>query len=96
MESLIDRSQLGQLTFNLSTSHEMRMKRGAPDPEIRVGNCCGCNMFPVTLYKIMGIYRYRCAPCFEKETGCWPHLAPTKEDYARQQSECDKLKDRNE
>lgn len=44
------------------------MKRITPDPQTRLGHCCGCKTDGV-LFKIPGIYRYRCAPCFHKETG---------------------------
>lgn len=57
----------------------MRLKKGEPESEILVGNCCGdeCpDRYPVTLFKVPGIYRYRCAHCFEKETGYRHHLAP--------------------
>lgn len=55
-----------------------RMKRAETEPETRVGNCCGCNTYPETLYKIPGIFRYRCATCFERETGYRHHLSPAK------------------
>jgi hypothetical protein len=51
------------------------MKRKAEEPETLVGNCCGCHKHD-TLYKVPGIYRYRCDPCFLKETGFRHHLAP--------------------
>lgn len=54
----------------------MRTKREVSEPETRVGNCCGCNQCPVALFKIQGIFRYRCAPCYARETGHWHHLAP--------------------
>lgn len=56
------------------------MRRQDPEPETRVGNCCGCNSWPVplTLFKVPGVYRYRCDACFEVETGFSPHLAPAK------------------
>lgn len=57
------------------------MKRHAEtELETRVGNCCGDNCsdrYPVSLYKIPGIYKYRCAACFEKETGYRHHLSPS-------------------
>lgn len=53
------------------------VKRNQPEPEVHVGNCCGCNTYPITLYKIPGIYRYRCAGCFQTETGYSHHLAPS-------------------
>jgi hypothetical protein len=54
-----------------------RMKRGEPEPETRVGNCCGCHSDPETLFKVPGIFRYRCAACFQRETGYRHHLAPS-------------------
>jgi hypothetical protein len=51
----------------------MIMQRGVPEPETRVGHCCGCKpdeaLSDKPLYKIPGLFRYRCADCFEKETG---------------------------
>lgn len=64
------------------------MSRRQPDPlpEVRIGNCAGCSTFPTTIYLITpGLHRYRCAPCYEKETGLWPHRAPSKADYERLQ-----------
>jgi hypothetical protein len=55
-----------------------RLKRGVPEPETRVGNCCGCNRYPLPLFKIQGLYRYRCDECFEKETGHRHYLSPAK------------------
>lgn len=44
-----------------------------PDPELRVGQCCGdyCKdtLQDQQLYKIPGIFRYRCARCFYAELG---------------------------
>lgn len=47
----------------------MRQHR-QPEPEIRSGICCGegCGEFDV-LYKVPGIYRYRCDRCFKAEQG---------------------------
>jgi hypothetical protein len=46
------------------------MKRAElTEPETRVGICCGCNVWNLPLFKIPGIYRYRCAPCYRSETG---------------------------
>jgi hypothetical protein len=56
----------------------MRLKRAETEPETRVGNCCGCNRDPVPLFKVQGIFRYRCADCFERETGYRHHLSPPK------------------
>jgi hypothetical protein len=53
-------------------------KRVEAEPETRVGNCCGCHQDPMALYKIPGIYRYRCAECFQTETGYCHHLAPVR------------------
>jgi hypothetical protein len=52
------------------------MKRAVTEPETRIGNCCGCNQCPVPLFKLQGIFRYRCAACFEAETGHRHYLAP--------------------
>ena len=40
----------------------MRLKHGIPEPEVRNGNCCGegCGQYD-TLYKVPGIFRYRCS-----------------------------------
>lgn len=54
--------------------HNARMKRRNAEPEVRVGNCCGCNQQAV-LFKIPAIFRYRCAACFERETGYRHHLS---------------------
>lgn len=48
------------------------------EPETRVGICCGCNGSSMSLFKVPGIYRYRCADCFETETGYRHHLSPPK------------------
>jgi hypothetical protein len=53
-------------------------RREEAEPETRVGNCCGCHTDPVPLFKVSGIFRYRCADCFEKETGYRHHLSPQK------------------
>lgn len=34
----------------------------------------------VLLFKVPGIYRYRCADCFEKEMGYRHHLSPAKKE----------------
>lgn len=47
-----------------------------PAPETLVGHCCGCHAFPVALFKVPTLYRYRCADCFKRETGHAHHLAP--------------------
>jgi hypothetical protein len=52
-----------------------RYKRDA-EPETRVGLCCGCREDRVSLFKVPGIFRYRCAACFRKETGFNHHMAP--------------------
>lgn len=49
------------------------MKRTLPEPETRVGNCCGCNSLAL-LFKMQGIYRYRCSQCYQTETGQRHHL----------------------
>lgn len=56
------------------------MRRRQPEePETRVGNCCGtkCGNHD-TLFKVPGIFRYRCAECFEREMGWRHHLSPQK------------------
>jgi hypothetical protein len=56
------------------------MKRPPPsEPETLVGNCSGCNVFPRPLFKIPGLFRYRCDECFERELGYRHHLAPPRE-----------------
>jgi hypothetical protein len=63
---------------------DSRAKRSRePEPETRVGNCCGCNTDPMVLFKIQGIYRYRCAECFEVETGYRHHLSPPPQPAGR-------------
>lgn len=47
----------------------MRDRTETAEPETRVGICCGCNTWNLPLFKVPGIYRYRCAPCFRAETG---------------------------
>lgn len=59
-----------------TTDYRAGRRRPDPEPETRVGNCCGCNTDPMALFKIQGIYRYRCAECFEAETGYRHHLSP--------------------
>ena len=45
------------------------------EPETRVGHCCGAGCQQLALlFKVPGIFRYRCATCFEKETGRRHHL----------------------
>lgn len=60
------------------------MKRGVSEPETRVGICCGdaCKAeaergkwVNVLLFKVQGIFRYRCDGCFAIETGGRHHLA---------------------
>lgn len=47
-----------------------RLKRGQTEPETRVGHCCGDGCSKVALlFKVQGIYRYRCSTCFQRETG---------------------------
>ena len=54
------------------------MSRRAPtEPETRVGNCAACNRFPVALFKLQGIFRYRCDECYQHETGHRHYLAPS-------------------
>lgn len=56
----------------------MTRRRAEPEPETRVGHCCGCGGDPLTLFRVPGPYRYRCADCFEAETGYRHHLTPAK------------------
>lgn len=54
------------------------------EPETRVGHCAGCRKFPIALFKVPGVYRYRCAECFRAETGVDHHLAqPTRNEPGR-------------
>jgi hypothetical protein len=63
-----------------------RLNQGTPEPETRVGICCGdacreTSIFESTweyapLFKIPGLSRYRCAECFAIEMGHPHHLAP--------------------
>jgi hypothetical protein len=46
-----------------------------------VGHCCGCGV-DEGLY-LIGECRYRCALCYEKETGAWPFHAPDRAEYFR-------------
>lgn len=52
-----------------------RLRGPDSEPQTRVGNCSGCNTWPLTLFKIPGVYQYRCAGCFERETGYRHHLS---------------------
>lgn len=55
------------------------MKRAEHDePETRVGICCGCRSDSQALFKVPGIFRYRCSECFQREVGHRHHLAPTR------------------
>lgn len=45
-----------------------RARRDA-EPETRVGICCGCQRWNSLLFKVPGVYRYRCAPCYRTEQG---------------------------
>lgn len=51
------------------------MKR-QQEPLTRVGICCGCNKDGMALYKVPELYRYRCAECYQRETGSRPWQAP--------------------
>jgi len=55
---------------------QIRRRRPDPEPETRVGICCGCGSDGLALFKVPGIYRYRCAECFPLETGYRHHLSP--------------------
>ena len=57
----------------------MRGQRRELEPETRVGNCCGCRRDPVALFKVPGIFRYRCEDCFEREMGYRHHLSPPRQ-----------------
>jgi hypothetical protein len=56
-----------------------RLKHATPEPETRVGICCGdaCKIAhdkagawsTAALFKVPGIYRYRCADCYVAEVG---------------------------
>lgn len=48
-----------------------------PHELVKSGHCCGCNVYPVILYKIKGRDRYRCDACHCKETGARHPLAHT-------------------
>jgi hypothetical protein len=50
--------------------------RREAEPETRVGHCCGCGT-DGALFKLVGIFRYRCAACFVRETGYRHHLSPS-------------------
>ena len=52
----------------------MRRIRDA-EPQSRVGFCCGCRQDDA-LYKIPGLFRYRCARCYREETGHFHYLTP--------------------
>lgn len=58
-----------------------KLRRGADtEPETRVGICCGehhlGNRDGLALFKVAGLFRYRCAECFTRETGAPHHMAP--------------------
>jgi len=72
-----------------------RLRRGETEPETRVGNCCGCGEHPVTLFKITGVYRYRCDTCYERETGHRHHLAPDKTVYIDTNTQFNEIVDRS-
>ena len=54
----------------------MSPKRQPLEPETRVGYCCGdgCGNYAL-LFKVPGIFRYRCSECFQRETGYRHHMA---------------------
>lgn len=56
----------------------MPKQKPDPEPETRNGNCCGCHTFN-HLYKVPGLFRYRCATCFKAEVGYYHSLTPTEE-----------------
>jgi hypothetical protein len=52
-----------------------RLKREPIEPETRAGHCCGCHSIgTLPLFKVQGMFRYRCSACFERETGSSPLL----------------------
>ena len=55
-----------------------KSRRLLDEPETRVGICCGCRADSMALYRIPGLYRYRCDECFERETGHRHYLAPRR------------------
>jgi len=56
----------------------MSARHTLSEPETRVGHCCGCHQCPIPLFKVQGVYRYRCADCFERETGFRHYLSPSR------------------
>ena len=46
-----------------------RAQRAPQEPLTRIGICCGCGEGDVLLFKIQGVFRYRCSCCYQKETG---------------------------
>lgn len=56
----------------------MNRRASTHEPEVRIGHCCGCHTYPMALYKIPAIYRYRCADCYESEMGYRHWLSPPK------------------
>ena len=38
-------------------------------PWTRAGHCCGCGKDCAVLYRVLDLYRYRCAECYAKELG---------------------------
>ena len=57
----------------------MKRTREGEEPETRVGICWGCQSDTMALFKVPNISRYRCADCFERETGDRHHLSPPRE-----------------
>lgn len=49
------------------------------EPPTRIGICCGegCGEYSL-LFKITGLYRYRCAECYTKEVGHRPPNEPLR------------------
>lgn len=57
------------------------MKRQTNDePITRIGNCCGCKTYPTLLFKVPGVFRYRCGGCYAKEVGSrhWLDVEPER------------------
>lgn len=47
--------------------------RDEGSPSIESGHCAGCGSFPAKLFRVSPqVCRYRCASCFERETGGAP------------------------
>lgn len=38
-------------------------------PLTTVGYCCGCRQLDLLIFKLEGVFRYRCGECYEREVG---------------------------